>query len=202
MTICSVNNTIMNSITYILYSEDVDCCVLIDCGEYKTLLPVLEKIGKRVKSVLLTHGHFDHIFGLLDLLKESPAIDIYTLVCGHEEIQDSKKNLSFYHGYPFIIEGYVPKVISNGDILHFDGIADIEVFETPGHALSCVSYKVGKYLFTGDSYIPGIKVFSKFSGGDRQQALSSFALLSDLEHLGYIVLCGHHSFSKELENDV
>ena len=44
----------MNSVTYILYREDVDYCVLIDCGEWETLKPVIERIGKSVKAVLLT----------------------------------------------------------------------------------------------------------------------------------------------------
>ena len=46
----------MNSVTYVLYREDVDYCVLIDCGEWETLQPVIERIGKSVKAVLLTHG--------------------------------------------------------------------------------------------------------------------------------------------------
>ena len=58
----------MNSVTYVLYREDVDYCVLIDCGEWETLKPVIERIGKSVKAVLLTHGHSDHIYGLVGLL--------------------------------------------------------------------------------------------------------------------------------------
>ena len=32
MNILPINNSIMNSVTYVLYREDVDYCVLIDCG--------------------------------------------------------------------------------------------------------------------------------------------------------------------------
>ena len=57
MTILPVNNSILNSVTCVLYSEDVDYCILIDCGEYETLKPVLDRINKKVKAVLLTNGH-------------------------------------------------------------------------------------------------------------------------------------------------
>ena len=136
MNIIPVNNTIMNSVTYVLYSEDVDYCVLIDCGEWETLRPILNRIGKVVDSVLLTHGHSDHIYGLLGLLKFQPEVKIFTNEEGHKEIKDSRLNLSFYHGNPFIIDGYQPIVIKDKQVLHFDGIAEIEVIATPGHDVS------------------------------------------------------------------
>lgn len=66
MTILPVNNSVLNSVTYVLYSEDVDYCILIDCGEYETLKPVLDRINKKVKAVLLTHGHS---FNYVNLVK-------------------------------------------------------------------------------------------------------------------------------------
>ena len=81
---------------------------------------------------------------------------IYTNSYGHEELADSKQNLSYYHESSFIIEGYSPIYINGGDILHFDGIGNIEVISCPGHDPSCLSYKVENNVFTGDAYIPGV----------------------------------------------
>lgn len=184
----------MNSLTYVLYSEDVDYCVLIDCGEYETLKPVLDRIGKRVHTILLTHGHSDHISGINGLLRAQQGIAIGTNSDGHLEIQDSRKNLSFYHNRPFTVKDYKPLELTDKQILHFPGLADIEVMETPGHDTSCLTYKIGKDLFTGDSYIPGIKIFYKFPRGNKTQALASIKLLSNMEKDGYIIHCGHHSF--------
>ena len=92
----------MNSVTYVLYREDVDYCVLIDCGEWETLKPVIERIGKSVKAVLLTHGHSDHIYGLVGLLQMYPEAEVYTTEYGHLELQSDRKKsvilpwLSFY----------------------------------------------------------------------------------------------------------
>lgn len=90
----------MNSMTYVIYSHEVDYCILVDCGEYETLRPVLNQLGKPVKAVLLTHGHLDHIKGLEGLLQEEPNVVIYSNEYGHVEMGDSKKNHSHYIGCP------------------------------------------------------------------------------------------------------
>ena len=46
MNILPIHNSIMNSVTYVLYREDVDYCVLIDCGFREGLIASLEKLGK------------------------------------------------------------------------------------------------------------------------------------------------------------
>lgn len=196
MKILPINNTIMNSVTYVLYSEDVDYCVLIDCGEYNTLVPILKKICKRVDTVLLTHGHSDHIYGLNGLLKLEPSLIIGTNKEGHEELSNSKKNLSFYHEVPFVIKNYNSLVLQDGMVIHFEGLVDIEVMETPGHSPSCLTYKIDKNLFTGDAYIPGLKTFTSFPRGNKKLALESKNLLAEKESIGYKIYCGHHSFEK------
>lgn len=182
----------MNSVTYVLYEEDVDYCVLIDCGEWATLKPVLDELGKKVRAVLLTHGHSDHIHGLKGLLEFTPSVIVGTNDDGHEELGNSRKNLSFYHEMPFTIEGYEPLILQDGMTLHYEGIADIEVIATPGHSPSCLTYRIGNDLFTGDSYIPGVKTFTSFPRGNKELALKSIALLSELEKQGFTIHCGHH----------
>lgn len=196
MIIYPIKNTIMNSMTYVLSADNIDICVLIDCGDFYTLYPILKKIGKRIKAVLLTHGHYDHIYGLRNLIKYFPSVMIYTNSYGHEELADSKQNLSYYHESSFIIEGYSPIYINGGDILHFDGIGNIEVISCPGHDPSCLSYKVENNVFTGDAYIPGVNVFTKFPKGDYKLAMISYSLLKQLEADGNIIYCGHHNYDE------
>lgn len=194
MRILPINNTIMNSLTYILYSELEEYCILIDCGEYVTLQPVLDKLGKKVRAVLLTHGHMDHIYGLNRLIKDNPLIEIFASEIGHLELHDSTRNLSFCMPDPISLCDYNEKVVKEGDKLCFDNIGVVDVFEVPGHDPSCLAFKIGSNLFTGDSYIPGIKVFTKFPGADKKLAMKSREKLKILEKNGCKIYCGHHDY--------
>ena len=193
----------MNSITYILYAEGVDYCYLIDCGYGTQLFPSLESLGKRVRAVFLTHAHYDHIYGL-NLLKERfPGVKVYTTIEGRDALFDTKKNFSKYHPEiePFIFQ-YKDgvEILSDGGLIHLFEEDYMEVLFTPGHDVSCVSYVVEDNLFTGDSYIPGLKTVCTFPRSDKELALRSTLLLKDMEKQGYIVLCGHHSYNKLTKN--
>ena len=194
MIILPIQNTIMNSVTYLLYSDEIEDCILIDCGEYSTLKPILDNIGKKVTMVLLTHGHSDHIYGLTKLIIDNPKVLVGTTMDGHTEIQSEKLNLSYLHGEPFAVRGYQELILSDRQSIHINGMTDIDVIATPGHDSSCLTYKVGNNLFTGDAYIPGIKVFYKFPRGNKTQALCSYQMLANMEKEGYKIYCGHHSF--------
>lgn len=196
MTILPVDNTILNSVTYIIYCKNVDYCILIDCGEWDTLHYALKEIGKKVKAVLLTHGHLDHIYGLNSLLKVEPSLVVGTNEDGFKELSNPRRNLSFYHENPFIVEGYEPLFLHGGMTLHFDGLANVEVMSTPGHSPSCLTYKIDNHLFTGDAYIPGVKVYTSLPYGNKELAFKSIDLLSKMKSIGYNIHCGHHSYEK------
>ncbi|MCA4454498.1 MBL fold metallo-hydrolase [Bacteroides xylanisolvens] len=194
MTILPVNNSIQNSVSYILYSQDVDYCILIDCGEYTVLASEIVRIQKTVKYVFLTHGHFDHICGLNQLIHYYPDCLIFTTDYGHRELRNPRKNLSIFQGKAFTICSYKASFLRGGEQLKFTGFPEIEVIATPGHDASCLSYKVDNALFTGDSYIPGLKVFSKFPSGNKEIAMRSWECLDNLSHNGYDIFCGHHDY--------
>lgn len=191
--IIHINNTIMNSITYILYSEGVDYCVLIDCGYSEELIPTLDQLGKRVKSVFLTHAHYDHVYGLNMLLEHNPNALIYTNDEGRDALTDTKKNFSKYHPelVPFVLEHpEIVRLLEEGEVELFED-EKMQVLFTPGHDVSCFSFIVGQYLFTGDAYIPGIKTVMNFPRSNRQDAKLSLEFLKKLEMDGYKVCPGH-----------
>lgn len=199
MKILKVNNEIMNSITYILYTEGLDYCYLIDCGYGSQLLHTLESIGKRVEAVFLTHAHYDHIYGLNSLKQKFPRVKVYTNSDGREALFDPKINFSKYHPEiePFVYqykEGV--ETWNDGDLIHLFEEDYMKVLFTPGHDVSCVSYVIGNNIFTGDSYIPGLKTISTFPRSDKELALKSTSLLKNMEKQGYNVLCGHHSYKR------
>lgn len=181
-------NSVFDSITWLLSDTESNRVWLVDCGDFSLLE---EKIGGRqVKSVLLTHAHFDHIYGLPQLLIQYPDCRIYTNEIGRDTLASDKLNMSKYHECPVVVAGPQVCVCSDGDgILLFENIV-AKVVETPGHHPSCLTFVVGDYLFTGDAYIPGVKVVTKLPGGDRALAANSVEKILRLAE-GKTICPGH-----------
>lgn len=144
-----------------------------------------------VSTVLLTHAHFDHIYGLNELLKISPSAKVNTNEAGREMLLDARKNLSFYHETPFEFEHPDSIVIVNDgtEVNLGDGLIAKAVF-TPGHNPSCITWIIDDAIFTGDSYIPGIKTVTNLPKGNKSQAIESEALIKSLA-IGKTIYPGH-----------
>lgn len=186
-------NSVFTSRTYIL-SEDGNTKVwLVDCGDVDVLM---EQLSSRLGSsfsicgVLLTHVHYDHIYGLPKLMELFPEMKVYTNDFGKMALGDERLNFSKYHYDSIIIESENVTVCDEGtEIELFDGVA-AKVYYTPGHNPSCLTYEVGEYLFTGDAYIPGVKVVTTFKGGDKMQAAESVERIKSLAE-GKVICAGH-----------
>lgn len=173
LTVDFITNRVFNSRTYILSDEKCDRVWLVDCGDTDR---VLDMIGKKsIEGVLLTHAHSDHIYGLEELIKRSPTVKIYTNAAGVEALKSPKLNISHYHSeYPDISIDAPDNVcvLKEGDPLEVLGMP-VQVYETPGHAPSCLTFIIDKKAFTGDAYIPGVKVFTGFPHANKKQAEAS-----------------------------
>ena len=167
-------NSLFNSCSYRIGE------VLIDPGD--------EWEGfRRVKAVLLTHAHFDHIYGLNRVAELNPEVRVLTTSFGREMLMSDKKNMSRYHESPFVFERPELVVEISEGPLSVAGL-DFDVFETPGHNPSCLTFRIGEALFTGDAYIPGIPTVTKLPGGNCRQAEES---VSRILSLGGRIYPGH-----------
>lgn len=136
---------------------------------------------KGVDKVLLTHAHFDHIYGLNKLVEVNPNIKVYTNEYGRKMLLDAKMNLSLYHETPFVLnnpESIV--VVENNDDIRLADDLSVKAIFTPGHNPSCITWIIKDSLFTGDAYIPGIKVVTNLPGGNKKQADDSLKLINRL----------------------
>ena len=183
-----VVNSIFDSITWLLSEMESNQVWLVDCGDTET---VLEKVGeKKIKGVLLTHAHFDHIYGLPELVSRNPECIIYTNAIGKEALADAKLNMSFYHERPVTVESDLISICEEGKCIQlFEGV-DAQVYETPGHHPSCLTFEVEDYLFTGDAYIPGTKIVTNLPKGDKKKAQLSFERILKLAS-NKTILPGH-----------
>ena len=179
MTISAKVNSFYNSVSYLLDSH-----TLVDAGDY---LPAYDTVS----SVLLTHCHYDHIYGLNNLIESNPHIKIFTNESGREMLLNCRKNLSFYHESPFVLSDHSRIVtVKDGDGIDIGNGGTAEAIFTPGHNPSCITWLVEDSLFTGDSYIPGIRTVTNLPGGNRFHARESLELIKKLS-IGHTVYPGH-----------
>ena len=171
-------NSVFTSITWLLSATSSDEVWLVDCGDCDKIVNRLA--GRKVVGVLLTHAHFDHIYGLPELLDLFPQCKVYSNEIGRVTIGDVRKNMSLYHETPVMVEEKYVNLCENGsEIPLFDDVS-AKVFATPGHHPSCLSFMVDDYFFTGDAFIPGIKVVTNMPGGNKAQAQESVTLIQTL----------------------
>jgi hydroxyacylglutathione hydrolase len=192
MKVHSIVNSIFNSITYILYQKDESNAIMIDCGDIKPIIDYLSIHNLALESVFLTHTHFDHIYGLNDLLDYYPNVKIYTNEFGEKALSDPKLNISRLNedieDFMFTSRENICVIKGNESVPVFN--KNIESFETFGHDLSCLTFLFIDYIFTGDSYIPGLKAQVHFPNSNKTDAANSEQFIKELS-VDKIVCPGH-----------
>ena len=135
---------------YFVYREDDKKAVVIDPADNGAqIYSALERNGFTVEAILLTHGHFDHIWGSNELREVSGA-KIYALDEEKVLCEDVKYNLSAMVGRAYTV---VPdEYVREGQVLTFDNM-DFKVIATPGHTIGSCCYYVEKagILISGDT---------------------------------------------------
>lgn len=189
-----ITNSIFTSKTYVLDDSNCISVWLVDCGDIEK---VLAQIGERViAGVLLTHAHFDHIYGLPELLQRFPQCQVVTNEEGLKTLADSRLNLSRYHETPITISPENVLLVREGDSVPLFEDLSARVYETPGHHPSCLTFEIGDCLFTGDAYIPGEKVITNLPGGNKVAAVESVKRILELG-VGKTIWSGHAPHQKE-----
>lgn len=159
--------------------------VVFDPNENDELLSVFQEKGIRKVHILLTHGHYDHICGVL-WLKEHTQADVYCQSRCAERLANSKRPISRLvamilatedkkdggHRYQDFRESYKPFTIVADETFEKDGLLkfgdlQVRVTATPGHSEGSACYEVnGKLVFTGDTLLQNDPVILRFPGGN------------------------------------
>lgn len=177
-----ITNSIFSSRTYWFTEKDSNLFWLVDCGDLDLVIRQLPGNAK-IRGVLLTHVHFDHIYGLNQLIGKFPECKVYTNDFGQKSLTDPKRNFSRYHtdveDFVFDYPESVVVVDEGEKIELFEGVF-ADVYYTPGHDESCLCYEIGTDLFTGDAFIPGVKTVTTFPHSSKKKALESDLRISFL----------------------
>ena len=146
--------------TYFLYREGENKAIVIDPADQGTqIYASLFKNDLKVEGILLTHGHFDHIWGLEALKgavnrerkeKGLEPIKVYALDAERELLGNADMNVSEMAGRACTVAA--DEYLKDGQELT---LADItfRVIATPGHTGgSCCYYLEEKgFLLSGDT---------------------------------------------------
>ena len=184
-------NSIFTSKTYILFCEGEDKAWLVDIGDIEPVVSFLQEKKLMVEGVFLTHGHFDHIYGLLQLLERYPDCKVYATEFCKKSLASDKLNMSRYHEMPISYEGDNVVVVHDSESMSlFEGESMIVFFETPGHNPGCLTMVLSDMIFTGDAYIPGVGANTQLPHANKEQAQQSMNRILKLAE-GKTILCGH-----------
>lgn len=156
---------------YIVYCKDTKEALVIDPGgEGEEILKRINDLKIDVKYIILTHGHGDHIGGVLEIKNGTNAP---VLIHSEDEdyLKDSVKNLSSMMSMNKV-EISPDKLLKDGDKLKL-GEYDIDIIHTPGHTPGGISIKIGNNLFTGDTLFAGSIGRTDFEGGSYEAIISS-----------------------------
>ena len=160
---------------YLLWSGSE--AVVIDPGyEPDTILDALD--GLTLKAILLTHGHFDHVGAVKELVAET-GCEVY--------IHAADTTLP-----PMITAGqlYYTRTYAEGDTIAPISGLELTVLHTPGHTPGSVCLLWNDQMFSGDTLFEGSCGRVDLPGGDPRVMMESLNRLASLE-AEYHVHPGH-----------
>lgn len=186
-----ITNTIFTSKTYILSKEGCDKAWLVDIGDVEPVLEYLNAKHLAVEGILLTHAHFDHIYGLEALVDQFPSCKVYVTEYTKQALASDKLNMSRYHGDRINYDKDNVVVVHEGESMTlFENVSPMVFYETPGHNPGCLTIVMGNIIFTGDAYIPGVGANTRLPRANKEQAKESLERIIQLAE-GRRVLPGH-----------
>ena len=156
---------------YIVACEETKQGVIIDPGgNEEDILSACKAENIKVKYIVNTHGHPDHVCAN-GKLKEATGAEIVMHTAdadffGQDRVEQFFSQLGLPASPP------VDKRVEDGDKITF-GNESLEVILTPGHTPGGICLYAPPNLFTGDTLFAGGVGRTDFPGGNTQQLMTS-----------------------------
>ncbi|MCH5256841.1 MAG: MBL fold metallo-hydrolase [Lachnospiraceae bacterium] len=135
---------------YFVYKEGTSDVIFFDPadkGDY--IYETLKEKGFNVAGILLTHGHFDHIWGT-NKLRELSGAPIYAYEEEKQLCEDAVINVSEQVGRPYTV--VADRYLKDGEEITIAGMT-CKLIATPGHTAGscCYYFEEDKILISGDT---------------------------------------------------
>lgn len=194
LTIHQIINSPVPSNCFVILDKAVGReCVVVDPGSKsdEQLFSFLEKEGLIPQYIILTHEHFDHCWGVNELVGRYQIPIICSALCA-ECIKYEKRNCSVFYDNKerFVIEKDTKTVESINGVLPFCSI-NFKFFPTPGHTKASICTTIGRYLFTGDTLLKDVRTVTKLPTGSKEDLEQTLEILKRMKGEDLVICPGH-----------
>ncbi len=166
VSICATN-------CYICYNDETKKGFILDPGDSPERIKAkVAELSVEPESIVLTHGHFDHM-GAAGVLRDFYQIPIIAYEGEQALLSDPEANLSLAFGEsPVTLKA--DQYVKDGEELLLAGFK-ARVIHTPGHTRGSVCYyfESEKLLLSGDTLFCGSLGRTDFPGGSTRDILFS-----------------------------
>ncbi len=142
-----------NANSYLYINKDKKCFLVDTNEDYLKVFNYLKQNKYELDSILLTHGHLDHIISLDKYLEEFPNLKVYIHKHEKDFLTNPNLNLSTYvisSSLKIDVKNLI--LVNDDDEIEVGGVV-VKVKHTPFHTLGSVCYYVKEEnaLFSGDT---------------------------------------------------
>ncbi len=163
---------------FIVADENSNEAIVIDPGdEPDRILEVVKDNNLKVKYIVCTHAHFDHIGAVTEIKEETGAKII--IHKDELEIYEGARDQAAFWGYELAPLPEPDIFVNEGDNIGFGNLSFV-VIHTPGHSPGGISLYSENVVFTGDTLFAGSVGRTDFYGGDIERLRKSFVRLLSL----------------------
>lgn len=188
---------------YLLEDPATGHCAVVDTGDGPQLATALAQLQPRpdLRAILLTHAHFDHAGGLVDVQREFPEALTYLPALERPMFDTLPRQGSLLFGMADFDRpgGRIDQEIQDGDTVAV-GEWRLRFLSTPGHTPGQGCYYDDTYIFVGDTLFAGSIGRTDFPMSDPE--LMQASLLRLLELPGHLLVCSGHGPVTTLEQEL
>lgn len=151
-------------------SKTKEAVVIDPGGDADTILLSLADSKLKVKYIINTHGHFDHV-SANGKMKAATGADILIHPLDAPMLEKLSSNAAFFG---VSVENSPPcdQTLEEGDTVSFGDIT-LKIIHTPGHTPGGISLYTNGIVFVGDTLFAGSIGRTDFPGGDFNTLISS-----------------------------
>ena len=171
---------------YIVRDASSGSCAIIDPGyDAGKILQTVKQLGLSVDAILLTHGHFDHV-GAVEEIVRATGCKLWM----SESDWSQLPNPTNAYFYPIANCDFTEVCFFEDHEEILAGGLNFLVLATPGHTYGSVCFLCEDALFSGDTLFAGSCGRTDLPGGDWNVICESLERLAELEG-DYAVYPGH-----------